>query len=142
MDLGIKNKVALVLASSKGLGKAVALELAKEGAKVIICGTDAEALANTKAEIEAIAPNQVVAFVSDITDEKQRKILVDESVKAFGPIEILVTNAGGPASGPFEQFNLEDWKNIYNSLFLSAVDIIQQVLPSMKANGLVSRLII
>ena len=135
MDLGIKNKVALVLASSKGLGKAVALELAKEGAKVIICGTDAEALAITKAEIEAIAPNHVVAFVSDITDEKQRKILVDESVKAFGPIEILVTNAGGPASGPFEQFNLEDWKNIYNSLFLSAVDIIQQVLPSMKANG-------
>ena len=135
MDLGIKNKVALVLASSKGLGKAVALELAKEGAKVIICGTDAEALAITKAEIEAIAPNHVVAFVSDITDEKQRKILVDESVKAFGPIEILVTNAGGPASGPFQQFNLEDWKNIYNSLFLSAVDIIQQVLPSMKANG-------
>ena len=135
MDLGIKNKVALVLASSKGLGKAVALELAKEGAKVIICGTDAEALANTKAEIEAIAPNQVVAFVSDITDEKQRKSLVTESVNAFGPIEILVTNAGGPASGPFEQFNLEDWKAIYNSLFLSAVDIIQQVLPSMKANG-------
>ena len=135
MDLGIKNKVALVLASSKGLGKAVALELAKEGAKVIICGTDAEALAITKAEIEAIAPNHVVAFVSDITDEKQRKILVDESVKAFGPIEILVTNAGGPASGPFEQFKLEDWKNIYNSLFLSAVDIIQQVLPAMKAQG-------
>ena len=135
MDLGIKNRVALVLASSKGLGKAVALELAKEGAKVIICGTDAEALANTKAEIEAVAPNQVVAFVSDISDEKQRKILVDESVKAFGPIEILVTNAGGPASGPFEQFNLEDWKAIYNSLFLSAVDIIQQVLPAMKANG-------
>ena len=135
MDLGIKNKVALVLASSKGLGKAVALELATEGAKVIICGTDAEALAITKAEIEAIAPNHVVAFVSDITDEKQRKILVDESVKAFGPIEILVTNAGGPASGPFEQFNLEDWKNIYNSLFLSAVDIIQQVLPAMKAQG-------
>ena len=135
MDLGIKNKVALVLASSKGLGKAVALELAKEGAKVIICGTDAEALSITKAEIEAITPNHVAAFVSDITDEKQRKILVTESIKAFGPIEILVTNAGGPASGPFEQFNLEDWKNIYNSLFLSAVDIIQQVLPSMKANG-------
>lgn len=135
MDLGLKNRVALVLASSKGLGKAVALELAKEGAKVIICGTDEAALNATKAEIEAFAPNQVVAFVSDITDEKQRKILVDESVKAFGPIEILVTNAGGPASGPFEQFNLEDWKNIYNSLFLSAVDVIQQVLPSMKAQG-------
>jgi len=135
MDLGLKDKVALVLASSKGLGKAVAIELAKEGAKVIICGTDKDALASTKIEIEAISPNHVAAILCDLTDEKQRKNLVSESVKAFGNIEILVTNAGGPAAGPFEQFNLEDWKNIYNSLFLSAVDIIQQVLPSMKARG-------
>ena len=135
MDLGLKDKVALVLASSKGLGKAVAVELAKEGAKVIICGTDEAALQATKAEIEAIAPNHVTAIICDLTDEKQRKNLVMESVKAFGNIEILVTNAGGPAAGPFEQFNLDDWKNIYNSLFLSAVDIIQQVLPGMKAKG-------
>ena len=135
MDLGLKDKVALVLASSKGLGKAVAVELAKEGAKVIICGTDEAALQATKAEIEAITPNHVTAIICDLTDEKQRKNLVMESVKAFGNIEILVTNAGGPAAGPFEQFNLEDWKNIYNSLFLSAVDIIQQVLPGMKAKG-------
>lgn len=135
MDLGLKGKVALILASSKGLGKAVAIELAKEGAKVVICGTDDAALQATKAEIEVIAPNHVAAFKCDLTDEKQRKNLVTESVKAFGNIEILVTNAGGPASGPFEQFNLEDWKNIYNSLFLSAVDIIQQVLPTMKAKG-------
>ena len=135
MDLGIKDKVALVLASSKGLGKAVAMELAKEGAKVIICGTDAEALAETKAEIETIAPNKVVSIICDITDEAQRKNLVDESVKAFGNIEILVTNTGGPAAGPFEQFKLDDWKHLYNLLFLSAVDIIQQVLPSMKEKG-------
>ncbi len=135
MDLGIKNKVALVLASSKGLGKAVAIELIKEGAKVIICGTDADALAATEAEMQAIAPNNVLALICDITDETQRKILVDESVNTFGNIEILVTNTGGPAAGPFEQFNLADWKHIYNLLFLSAVDVIQQVLPSMKANG-------
>lgn len=132
MDLGIQNKVALVLASSKGLGKAVAMELAKEGAKVIICGTDAQALAATEAEIQAIAPGHVVSLVSDITDEKQRKLLVEQSVKAFGPIEILVTNTGGPAAGTFEQFNLEDWKYFYNLLFLSAVDIIKHVLPGMK----------
>jgi len=135
MDLGIKNKVALILASSKGLGKAVAIELAKEGAKVIICGTDAKALAATEAEIQSIAPGNVRSFVCDITDEKQRKNLVEQSVKAFGPIEILVTNTGGPAAGPFEQFNLDDWKQIYNLLFLSAVDIIQQVLPDMKKKG-------
>ncbi|MEO8111551.1 MAG: SDR family oxidoreductase, partial [Ginsengibacter sp.] len=132
MDLGLQNRVALVLASSKGLGKAVAIELAKEGAKVIICGTDAVALAATEAEIQSISPNNVVSFVCDLTDEHQRKNLVEQSVKAFGDIEILVTNSGGPAAGPFEQFNMDDWKHIYNLLFLSAVDIIQQVLPAMK----------
>ncbi len=135
MDLGIQNKVALVLASSKGLGKAVALELAKEGAKVIICGTDVVALAATEQEINMVAQNKVLAVVCDITEEAQRKNLVEKSVKAFGDIEILVTNTGGPAAGPFEQFNLDDWKNIYNLLFLSAVDIIQQVLPGMKEKG-------
>ncbi|MEO8793987.1 MAG: SDR family oxidoreductase [Daejeonella sp.] len=132
MDLGIQDKVALILASSKGLGKAVAIELAKEGAKVIICGTDSIALEATKREINSISPNKVISFICDLTDEKQRRNLVDESVKSFGTIDILVTNTGGPAAGPFEQFNLDDWKNIYNLLFLSAVDIIQQVLPGMK----------
>ena len=135
MDLGIQNKVALVLASSKGLGKAVALELAVEGAKVIICGTDTDALAAAEQEINAVAQNKVLAVVCDITDEGQRKNLVEQSLKAFGTIEILVTNTGGPAAGPFEQFKLDDWKNIYNLLFLSAVDIIQQVLPGMKEKG-------
>ncbi len=130
--MGIQNKVALILASSKGLGKAVAIELAKEGARVIICGTDAVALAATEAEIKSIAPNNVVSFICDLTDENQRKNLVEQSVKAFGNIEILVTNSGGPASGTFEQFHMDDWKHFYNLLFLSAVDIIQQVLPSMK----------
>lgn len=135
MDLGIKDKVALVLASSKGLGKAVAIELAKEGAKVIICGTDTTALKATEAEIELVAQNNVASFVCDITDEAQRKKLVEQSVHRFGDIDILVTNTGGPAAGPFEQFKLDDWKHLYNLLFLSAVDIIQQVLPAMKAKG-------
>lgn len=135
MDLGLHNKVCLVLASSKGLGKAVAWELAKEGANVIICGTDEKALATTKAEIEANAPGRVLSIVCDITDEKQRKNLVEQSVKTFGVIDILVTNTGGPAAGAFEQFNLDDWKYLYNLLFLSAVDIIKQVLPGMKEKG-------
>ena len=135
MNLGIQNKVALILASSKGLGKSVAIELAKEGAKVIICATDAVALSATEAEIQAIAPNNVASFICDITDESQRRNLVEQSIRAFGTIEILVTNTGGPAAGPFEQFNLDDWKHLYNLLFLSAVDIIQQVLPGMKEKG-------
>ena len=135
MDLGIQGKVALVLASSKGLGRAVAMELAKEGARVIICGTDAVALAATEADIQAISPNNVAAFICDLTDEHQRKNLVEQSLKAFGNIDILVTNSGGPAAGNFEQFDLDDWKHFYNLLFLSVVDIIKQVLPSMKTQG-------
>lgn len=135
MDLGLQNKVALILASSKGLGKAVAIELAKEGAKVIICGTDAPALETTRAEIEAVAPGHVRSLLCDIRDEHQRRSLVQQGVATFGTIDILITNTGGPASGPFEQFNLEDWRQLYNLLFLSAVDIIQQVLPGMKQQG-------
>ncbi|HVG41511.1 MAG TPA: SDR family oxidoreductase [Chitinophagaceae bacterium] len=135
MDLGLQNKVALILASSKGLGKAVAVELAKEGAKIIICGTDAAALEATKSEINTIAPNNVASFKCDLTNEGDRKNLVEQSVQAFGTIDILVTNTGGPAAGAFEQFGLDDWKHLYNLLFLSAVDIIQQVLPGMKEKG-------
>ena len=83
MDLGLNNKVALVLASSKGLGKAVATELAREGAKVIICGTDAAALAATEAEIHTLAPGHVTAVVCDLTDAAQRKNLVEQSLKAL-----------------------------------------------------------
>jgi 3-oxoacyl-[acyl-carrier protein] reductase len=135
MDLGLKDKVALVLASSKGLGKAVASELAREGARVIICGTDIKALEGTRAEINSLAPGNVLSVVCDLTDEGQRKQLIEQSVAAFGPIDILVTNTGGPAAGAFEEFSLEDWKHLYNLLFLSAVDIIKLLLPGMKERG-------
>ncbi|GAA4323093.1 SDR family oxidoreductase [Flaviaesturariibacter amylovorans] len=135
MDLGLNDKVALVLASSKGLGKAVALELAREGARVIICGTDAGALKATEAAIGALAPGNVFSVVCDLTDEEQRKRLIDQSVAAFGPIDILVTNTGGPPAGAFEAFSLDDWKHLYNLLFLSAVDVIRLVLPGMKERG-------
>ncbi|GAC1381330.1 MAG: SDR family oxidoreductase [Ginsengibacter sp.] len=132
MDLGLKNKVALVLASSKGLGKAVAIELAKEGANVIICGKDAEALTATELEINEINPKGVLSVQCDLTDEKQRKNLITQSVSHFGTIDILVTNSGGPAAGAFGDFSLDDWKDVYNLLFLSVADVVKQVLPIMK----------
>jgi len=135
MDLGLQEKVALVLASSKGLGKAVAMALAAEGARVVICGTDSSALAATAAEIDAVAPGHVAHFTCDLTDADQRRQLVENSVCTFGDIDILVTNTGGPPAGPFTQFGLADWQHFYNLLFLSAVDIIGQVLPAMKKNG-------
>jgi len=132
MDLGIQNKVALVLASSMGLGKAVAIELATEGARVVICGNDQKSLDETLAEIQAFAPGRVTSFFCELTNEAHRKQLIEHCVKTFGDIEILVTNSGGPAAGPFEQFDLDDWRRFYDLLFISVVDIIKQVLPAMK----------
>jgi len=132
MELGIKDKVALVLASSKGLGKAVAMQLAKEGANVIISGTDVQALLATESELNLLVPGNVFSIECDLTKEDDRSRLVKQSIERFGRIDILVTNTGGPPAGGVDKFNLSDWKDLYNLLFLSAVDVIQQVIPSMK----------
>ena len=131
MDLGLENKVAFVAASSQGLGKAVALELAKEGAKVIINGRKKESLEKTKQEIERQANGDVLAVVGDLSVADGRKKIIDEALKTFSSIDILVTNTGGPPSGKFESFKEEDWDNAYKTLLASAVGLINGFLPSM-----------
>ncbi len=135
MDLGLKGKNAMVLASSKGLGKAVALELAREGANVAICGRDHLALRDTQAELEKLGVAKIVSVVCNILDKEDRKRFFDDAKKAFGSIDILVTNTGGPPAGGFGDFELEDWRKFYESMFVTAVDFIQMVLPGMQQNG-------
>ena len=135
MDLGLKGKNAMILASSKGLGKGVAMELAKEGGNVAICGRDMAALDATRLAIEKLGSGKVIAFTFDIMNSEDRKHLFNEFKNAFGPIDILVTNTGGPDAGNFGDFSLDDWRRFYESMFLSAVDFIQMVLPEMKARG-------
>lgn len=135
MDLGLKGKNAMVLASSKGLGKAVALELAREGANVAICGRDKESLEATFQELQKIGSANIVSVVCDILNAEDRKRFYDEATSAFGSIDILVTNTGGPTSGKFGDFNLEDWRKFYESMFVTAVDFIQMVLPGMQQTG-------
>src|SRR6266542_3871761 len=108
MEFGLKNKVAFVAASSQGLGKAVALELAKEGAKVIINGRKKETLDKTKQEIEQETNGEVLALVGDLSVSSERNKIIDDALKAYGSIDILVTNTGGPPSGKFESFEEED----------------------------------
>lgn len=132
MELGLKNKIAFVAASSQGLGKAVAMELAKEGCKVIINGRKKETLDKTKQEIEQQINSEVLALVGDLSVSSDRKQIIDEALKAYGPIDILVTNTGGPPSGKFEQFKEEDWDNAYKALLASAVGLINGFLPGMK----------
>lgn len=132
MELGLRNKVAFVAASSQGLGKAVALELAKEGCKVIINGRKKESLEKTKHEILQQTNAEVLALVGDLSVAADTKKIIDEALNTFGSIDILVTNTGGPPSGKFEQFKEEDWDNAYKTLLTSAVNLINGFLPAMK----------
>lgn len=134
MDLGLKNKVAFVAASSQGLGKAVALELAQEGAKVIINGRNKKTLEQTKNEIEKQTSNEVMALAGDLSVADQREHLIQAALKAHNSVDILVTNTGGPPSGKFEDFSEGDWNKAYQNLLLSAVHLIKGFLPGMKEN--------
>lgn len=132
MDLGIKNKVALVAASSRGLGKAIAFLLSREDAKVAICARGKERLFKTRDEIATETGGAVRAFVADVRDRKQVSKMVEQTVKELGTIEILVTNAGGPPSGMADDFTLDDYRDALELNLLSTVNLCYEVIPFMK----------
>ncbi|HEY5966891.1 MAG TPA: SDR family oxidoreductase [Chitinophagaceae bacterium] len=132
MELGLKNKIAFVAASSQGLGKAVAIELAKEGAKLIINGRNKENLESTKLEIEKISGGEVLALAGDLSNDNEREQIIKNSLQVYDQIDILITNTGGPPTGKFEDFKKEDWDKTYQSLLVSVVGLINGFLPGMK----------
>ncbi len=132
MDLGITNRVALVVAASKGLGKAIALQLSKEGAKVTVCARNKATLDKTRNEIAAETGGEIKAFVADVTDSNQAHKMVDEIVGEFGTIDILVCNAGGPPSGLVDDFTPEDYLNAVQLNLISTVYLCYEVMPLMK----------
>ena len=132
MELGLKNKVAFVAASSQGLGKAVAFELAREGAKLIINGRNKVNLENTKKELETISGAEVLALAGDLSNDHERERIIKNSLESYDHIDILITNTGGPPSGKFEDFKQEDWDKTYKSLLVSVVGLINGFLPGMK----------
>jgi len=127
MDLGIAGRNAIVCASSKGLGKASALALAKEGVNVWICGRHQEALDAASAEIAAAGPAGVQALVADITTDEGREALL----AACPEPDILVNNAGGPPPGDFRDWRQQDWFNAVNANMYSAIDMIRRCLDGM-----------
>ena len=129
MDLGLKDKVALVAASSQGLGRAVAEELAAEGASLVLCARDAHTLDQTAAAIAERSNTRVLAVPADVTVTDDIKRLVDAGIERFGRIDILVTNAGGPPAGRFEQLTREQWEDAIRLTLLSAVELTRLVLP-------------
>jgi 3-oxoacyl-[acyl-carrier protein] reductase len=132
MDLGLKNKVALVAAGSRGLGRAVAEELAAEGASLLLCARDGQTLAETATAIAETTNAHVLAVPADVTVIDDIKRLVEAGIDRFGKIDILVTNAGGPPAGKFDQLTREQWDHAISLTLLSAVELARQVLPGMK----------
>lgn len=135
MDLGLKDKVALVTASSKGLGRACALALAREGAKVAICARDGKTLKMTADEIVMTTGSEVLAVPADMNNSRDIQQVVKETVKYFGKLNILVTNAGGPPAGSFADFEDRQWQEALNLTLMSMVRLIRAALPYMQQEG-------
>ena len=135
MDLGLKDRVAIVAASSRGLGKACALELAREGAKMIICARDAARLTASADEIRTATGSEVLPLTVDLTKAAQIQHLVDETLRRYGRVDVLVTNNGGPPAGFFDDFDDEAWLAAHELTLMSAVRLIRAVLPTMQTQG-------
>jgi 3-oxoacyl-[acyl-carrier protein] reductase len=132
MDLGLKGRVAIVAAASKGLGRAVAEELARDGAAVAICARSA---ANLKAAAESIhkaTGREVYTQELDVTRAEAVRDFVAAVEKRFGRVDICITNAGGPPAKKFLDISLEDWRNAFELTLMSAVYFAREVLPLMR----------
>jgi 3-oxoacyl-[acyl-carrier protein] reductase len=132
MDLGLRGKVALVAAASRGLGRAIADELAAEGATLVVCARGADALEATRRDIAARARIDVRAVVADLSKLDDVERVTSEALSAFGRVDILVTNAGGPPSGVFETHAWEVWERAVNLTLRSVVEMTRAVLPGMR----------
>ena len=131
MDLGIEGRNALVCASSKGLGKACAAELAKEGANVWLCGRTPGTLEEAAEDIRKVARGRVEFRVADVTRDEGRDVLM----AACPEPDILVNNAGGPPPGDFRDWRQADWFEAVNNNMFSAIDMIRRCLDGMVARG-------
>ena len=131
MDLGLKGKIALVAGASAGLGLAAARVLFEEGARVAICSSDPDKIENAAISLSG-DKSLVLPVVCDLTKADQIEKLVASVNAAFGSVDIVVTNCGGPPLGQHDTIGEEEWLLGYNKTFMSAIRLIDQVLPGMK----------
>jgi 3-oxoacyl-[acyl-carrier protein] reductase len=134
MELGLAGKVVLVPASSHGLGRAVALAFAREGARVAMCSRDGNAIDAAAAEVRDLGAD-VLAVQADLRNPGDITAFVDSAVERYGGIDVLVTNAGGPPAGSFDRFDDDDWRAAFDLTLMSAVRLIRAALPSMRQRG-------
>ena len=134
MDLGLKDKVALVSGASRGIGNRIALALAAEGANLCICARNEEGLKATVAELEGQGA-QVEGVVADVTAEDGPSAMVQAASARFGGIDILINNVGGSVWTPFAEISDEEWLHVFNLSFFSAVRLTREAWASMEERG-------
>lgn len=134
MDLGIAGRVALVTASSKGLGRATAVALGGEGCKVVICARGEDDLGQAAGAV-AEAGGEVLAIVDDVTDPEAPARLVASTVEHFGGLDILVGNAGGPPPGRALELDDADIAAAINANFVTSVRLAREAVPHMRSGG-------
>lgn len=132
MNLKLKDKIALIGGSSKGLGKGCALQLAKEGANVTICARGLDSLNETADLIKKSTNSEVLAIQADLSKADDIQKVVDETINTFGRIDILVNNSGGPPPGNFFDFSDQDWKDSFDLILLYVIRMCRLVIPHMK----------
>jgi len=133
MDLGLRGRVAIVCAASQGLGKAAAAGFVREGASVVVCSRDRKRLTKAAQEItSADGSVRVLPVVSDLRRPRDIKGLVGAAMKAFGRIDILVTNSGGPPVGTFPDLSDAAWEEGITLNLMSTIRCIKEVLPHMR----------
>lgn len=135
MDLGIKGRVGLVAASSRGLGRAVAEALAEAGVDLILCSRTADAIRAVADSLATTYGVTTVGVPGDLTDPDQVERIVHEGVASVGPVDILVTNTGGPPAGVFEDLDRDVWHQAVRQNLDSVVNLTRAVLPGMKERG-------
>jgi 3-oxoacyl-[acyl-carrier protein] reductase len=134
MDLGLRGKVAVVAASSAGIGRATAEVFAREGARVVINGRSPERLEQAAREIHDATGAEVEPVVADVSRTEEARRLIEAALGRFGGIDVLVTNAGGPPAMHFQETTPEDWERAFRLTLGSVVDLVRFALPHLLAS--------
>ncbi|HEX6816888.1 MAG TPA: SDR family oxidoreductase [Ktedonobacterales bacterium] len=137
MDLGLAGRVALVTAASRGMGLASAKALAAEGASLIVCAREPQRLQEAAGEIQAVALQgaRVISLALDVSASDAPAKLIGQAREAFGRLDVLVMNAGGPPAGGFSRVGDADWERAFQLTLMSAVRLIREALPLLRASG-------
>ena len=135
MDTGLQGKRAIVCAASRGLGRASAVALAREGAALVICARGRDVLEQTAEEIRSSTGATVVAVTADVSRRDEVDRLMETAVRTLGGLDVLVTNTGGPPSARFESLSDDHWRAAVDSMLMSVVWLSRAAIPEMRRAG-------